>query len=136
MTELTAPVVKRNDEKRIVYGPVLIPGEPDHDGDVVSTDKIEQVAHDFAEKYGNVDLMHSLNNVGKMVETYLSPMDLTFGEITVPKGSWMMGVRVTDEESWAVKSGKLNGFSIMGIRSTAIKSKDEVPTSTRRTTPR
>jgi hypothetical protein len=135
MTELTAPVVKRNDEKQIVYGPVLIPGEPDHDGDVVSIDKIEQVAHDFAEKYGNIDLMHSLNNVGKMVETYLSPIDLTFGEITVPKGSWMMGVRVTDEESWeAVKSGALTGFSIMGIRSTAIKSKEEIPTAVKRTT--
>jgi hypothetical protein len=132
MTELTAPVVKRNDEKRIVYGPVLIPGEPDHDGDIVSIDKIEQVAHDFAEKYGNIDLMHSLNNVGKMVETYLSPADLTFDEVVVPKGSWMIGVRVTDEKSWeAVKSG--NGFSIMGIRSTVAKSKEET-SAVKRTT--
>lgn len=139
MTELTAPVVKRNDEKRIVYGPVLIPNEPDHDGDRVQPEKIEQVAHTFNEKYGNIDLQHTLNNVGKVVESYIAPMDLTFGDITVPKGSWMMGVRVSDEKAWeAVKEGRLTGFSIMGIRSAVMKSKeftvDEMEAAIKRTT--
>jgi len=139
MSELIAPVVQKNDDKRIVYGPVLIPNEPDHDGDRVTVEKIEEVAHKFHEMYGNVDLQHSLNNVGKMVESYIAPTDLTFGEVTVPKGSWMMGVRVTDEASWeAVKSGKLTGFSIMGIRSAVMKSKemtaDEIQAATKRTT--
>ena len=139
MTELTAPVIVKNEERQIVFGPVLIPNEPDHDGDRISPEKIEQVAHTFNEQYGNIDLQHSLNNVGKMVESYIAPSDLTFGEITVPKGSWMMGVRVTDSASWAaVKSGKLTGFSIMGIRSAVMKSKemttDEIEAATKRTT--
>lgn len=139
MIELTAPVVQKNNEKRIVYGPVLIPNEPDHDGDRIRPEKIEQVAHMFSEQYGNVDLQHSLNNVGKMVESYIAPTDLDFGEVTVPKGSWMMGVRVTDSASWeAVKSGRLTGFSIMGIRSAVMKSKevtaDEIQAATKRTT--
>ena len=123
MAELTAPFVAKNDEKRIVYGPVLIPDEPDTDGDVVSAEKIEQVAHKFLEEYGNIDLMHSLNNVGKVVESYILPFDWEIDEeVTIPKGSWMMGVRVTDDETWkAVKEGKLGGFSIMAIQRSVIK---------------
>ncbi|MCH5586310.1 XkdF-like putative serine protease domain-containing protein [Shimazuella sp. AN120528] len=135
MSELTAPVVKRNDEKRLVYGPVLIPNEPDHDGDVVTKAKIEDVAHTFNERYGNIDLLHTLNNVGRVIESYIAPVDLEFGDVTIPEGSWIMGVRVTDEASWnAVKSGKLTGFSIMGIRSTATKSKEESDMVFKRTT--
>jgi len=55
--ELTAPFVRKEKAKRIVYGPVLIPGEPDSDGDVVSAEKIEDVAHRFVEEYGNIDLI-------------------------------------------------------------------------------
>jgi hypothetical protein len=124
LAELTAPVVFKNEEKRIVYGPVLIPDEPDSDNDVVSAEKIEEVAHKFVEQYGNIDLQHSLNNVGKLVESYILPFDWEIDENTViPKGSWIMGVRVTDDETWnAVKNGKLGGFSIMAIQRTAIKS--------------
>lgn len=124
MPELTAPMVFKNDEKRIVYGPVLVPDEPDSDGDVVTVEQIEKVAHKFVEDYGNIDLQHSLNNVGKMIESYITPVDLEVEEgITVPKGSWMMGVKVTDDSTWqAVKNKELTGFSIMGIQSAVQKS--------------
>jgi len=59
MPELTAPIVYKNDEKRIVFGPVLIPNEPDSDNDTVSEEQIEKVAHKFVEDYGNIDLQHS-----------------------------------------------------------------------------
>lgn len=118
--ELTAPFVFKDEAKRLVFGPVLIPDEPDTDGDVVSAEKIEEVAYKFAEDYGNIDLMHSLQNVGKMVETYIARTDMEYemdGErMFVPKGSWMLGVRITDDAVWeSVQKGELGGFSIMGI---------------------
>ena len=127
MPELTAPIVYKNDEKRIVFGPVLIPNEPDSDNDTVSEEQIEKVAHKFVEDYGNIDLQHSLNNVGKLVESYILPVDIDVGgNNIVPKGSWMMGVRVTDDGAWkAVKDGKLGGFSIMALQKTAMKSEDK-----------
>jgi Putative phage serine protease XkdF len=130
--ELTAPVTHKNEEKRIVFGPVLVPDEPDSDGDVVTAEKIEEVAHKFLEQYGNIDLQHTLNNVGKVVESYILPFDWEINdELTVPKGSWMMGVRVQDEEVWqAVKEGKLTGFSIMGVPKVALKSKEAVKRTT------
>lgn len=123
MAELTAPLVYKNEEKRIVYGPVLIPDEPDTDGDVVTAEQIENVAHKFVEEYANIDLMHSLNNVGRLVESYILPVDLEVDEETIiPKGSWIMGVRVTDDDAWqAVKDGKLRGFSIMALQKMAMK---------------
>jgi len=128
--ELTAPFVRKEKAKRIVYGPVLIPGEPDSDRDVVSAEKIEEVAHKFIEEYGNIDLMHSLKNVGRVVESYIAPVDLHFDDVTVPKGSWMMGVRVTDDETWnLVKKGRLTGFSIMGMRSPALKGLGDNPSA-------
>ncbi|NNU87957.1 structural protein [Geobacillus sp. MR] len=130
--ELTAPVTHKNEEKRIVFGPVLVPNEPDSDGDVVSAEKIEEVAHKFLEQYGNIDLQHTLNNVGKVVESYILPFDWEINnELTVPKGSWMMGVRVQDEGVWqAVKEGKLTGFSIMGVPKVALKSKEPAKRTT------
>nr|WP_255404647.1 XkdF-like putative serine protease domain-containing protein [Thermoactinomyces sp. DSM 45892] len=100
----------------------MVPNEPDHDGDRISQEKIEEVAHRFVEKYANIDLQHSLNNVGSLVESYIAPVDLAFDDVTVPQGSWMLGVRVTDESAWSnVKKGKLTGFSIMGIPQAVIK---------------
>jgi len=126
--ELTAPMVLKDKAKRIVYGPVLIPGEPDSDGDVVTAEKIEDVAHRFVEEYGNIDLMHSLKNVGRVVESYIAPVDLHFDGVVVPKGSWMMGVRVTDDETWEnVQKGRLTGFSIMGMRNPVLKSLGDDP---------
>lgn len=115
--EATAPIVLKNEEQRIVYGPVAIPDEPDSDGDIITKAKIEQVAHGFLKEYGNIDLQHTLNNVGIPVESYIAPVNLQFGAVTVPKGSWMMGVYVSDDATWqAVKNGELAGFSLMGIR--------------------
>jgi len=120
--ELSAPIVAKNAEKRIVYGPVLVPGEPDRDGEVVTAEKIEEVAHTFLKEYGNVDLAHTLNNVARPVESYLMPVDLDLYDVSIPKGTWMLGAYVEDDESWqAVKDGKLGGFSVMGVRRAGMK---------------
>lgn len=125
---LDAPIVFKNEEERIVYGPVLIPGEPDSDGEVVSKAKVREVAHKFMRDYQNVDVSHTLNNVASPVESYITPMDMTFkgrggDDVQVPEGSWMMGAYVEADKEWeAAKTGELNGFSIMGVPKKAVKS--------------
>jgi len=119
-THLTAPIVGKSEDKRIAYGAVLVPGEPDSDGEVLDEARVEKSAHEWMITYRNVDLQHSLNNVGFPVESYLtpSPMDVKFkGEkLHLPKGTWILAAKVQDDGTWeAVRNGSLSGYSIMGI---------------------
>jgi len=118
---LAAPIVAKNDEQRIVMGPVLVPDEPDSDGDVVSAAKIEEVAHKFLSDYRIMDSDHTLEAAGVPVESYITPVNLKFGEgpdaFEVPAGTWMLAARIDNDASWAsVKSGEFTGFSIWGCR--------------------
>lgn len=125
--ELTGPFVFKNDEKRIVYGAVLVPGEVDHDGEVVSAEKVEDAAHEWMERYQNVDLQHSLNNVGIPVESYLLPMEMTVKAVqnqeamVLPEKTWILGSRLDEETYEAAKKGKLGGYSVMGMKRAALK---------------
>jgi hypothetical protein len=124
--ELTAPFCFKDSKKRFVYGAVLVPQEADTDGDRITAEKIEEVAHEFAEKYQNVDVQHSLNVVGKMVESHIQRQDwaVSQGEdsFLIPQGAWMLGVKVEDEGTWeAVEKGVITGFSIMGMPRAALK---------------
>lgn len=129
--ELTGPIVKKDDKQRIVYAAVLVPGEADYDYDkgekILTEEEVERVAHDWMLNYGNIDVMHSMNNIAKPVETFLLPMEWNieaFGnKMTLPVGSWIMASKVIDDAAWKdVEDGKLTGYSVMGIRNTALKS--------------
>ena len=80
------------------------------------------------EGYGNIDVQHSLKNVGKPIRSWITEEDKVYkGVGRVPKGSWMMSVRIQDDDTWSsIKSGKINGFSIMGMREPAFKSANAV----------
>ena len=127
------PIVKVDQEEQVVSGPVLVPDREDRHGDVVKQDNIEEVAWQFMEDYQNVDLMHTFKEVGVPVGSLPLPGDLHIepeglpggepdvdfeqddGAIVIPKGSWLMQVRVTEEEVWkGVMDGTYTGFSIYG----------------------
>ncbi len=125
MTELTGLIVHKNAARQIAYGAVLIPNEPDSDYEagekLLSAEEIENVAHEWLEKYANVDIDHGLNNVAKPVESYILPFNMdvetTKGQfITIPAGSWILAVKVADPVIWqGIQEGYYSGFSIMGI---------------------
>jgi len=128
---LEGDIVSKNLERRLITGPVLIPDEPDHDGDVISKEKIEEVAHEWMLKYRNTDLQHTLNNVAYPVESFISKEEkvmenINGEEVTIPAGSWMLTSKVQDDDTWeAVKSGELRGYSIMGVpKSAVVKGQD------------
>ncbi len=122
--DLTAPIVMKDLDRQIVYGPVLIPDMPDSDGDVVSKDKIERVAHRFLEEYRLMEHMHTLKSVARPVESYIAPVDIELGGNRIPQGSWVMGAKVNDPDAWDdVKTGKLTGFSVVAVPTGATKGK-------------
>ena len=140
--ELTGPIVLKDAKRRIAYAPVLVPGEEDSDGEKVTAEKVEQVAHEWMAAYRNIDHDHSLNNLEAFpVESYITPAEMTVknsdGEVTIPQGSWILATKFTRPEDWTkVEKGEWGGYSIMGVRrmaESAMKSRDEMVAASKRT---
>lgn len=123
----TVEILKVDEERQVVTGPVLVPGEEDRHGDVVSRENIEDVAYKFMEEYQNIDLMHTFEETGVPVGSFVTPSEMEMGGETVKAGSWLISVRVTDEETWqGIKSGEYTGFSIYGKGTRETIGEDEV----------
>lgn len=108
--------LEKDDEKRFVLGPVLLPETKDAQGSIISVETIEETAHDFMEKKGHIGVSHrDWSHRIEIVESYILRGDLLFGDRKLPQGTWILGVKVLSDEIWEkVKSGELRGFSIQG----------------------
>jgi len=123
-TPLLKDPVKEDEEGgwEVCYGPVMVPGIEDKQGDVIPAHVIKESAHDFLEagKVQDIDSDHNLiTNKGKLVESWLLKEDKEYelpdGEVKeYPKGTWMVGVKPEDEIKERIENGELNGFSIYG----------------------
>ncbi len=101
-----------------VLGIVLEPEVVDAQGDVYSADEIRRSAWEYMTNFRNVGLMHKglINGKVRLVESYIAPADVRLEGSVIRKGTWMMGLHVTDDEIWGqIKSGALTGLSIGGF---------------------
>lgn len=106
-------IAKIDADKQLAYGEVYIPMIPDSQGDFMTVEEIEKMAHRFM-KDGNlrgVDTQHDLSDNGSIiVESFIvRKNDPDFIE-----GSWVAAVWVADDIWPLVKSGELGGFSMYG----------------------
>ena len=137
-TELTGPIVMKDNTKKVAYAAVLVPGEKDSDGESVTAEKIEEAAHEWMKSYRNVDLQHSLNNVAVPVESYILPVDLEVEMAGVksilPKGTWVLASKVFDENTWKrIEDGNLTGYSVMGIKRTTLEAANKEEAALKKT---
>lgn len=110
------PLLK-TDEERYVLGVVLEPETVDAQDDIYSASEVRDAAHRFMERYQNIGLMHRgvVNGRVKILESYLAPMSFALDGAQVRKGTWLLAVRVLDDDLWAqIKTGELTGLSIGG----------------------
>ncbi|RYF52405.1 MAG: hypothetical protein EOO38_00270 [Cytophagaceae bacterium] len=117
------PIVKADSEKQICYGEVLNPLTVDSQNDWLTPADIEKAAHDYMMTSRVIGSEHGEPINASVVESFIAPQDLDFvspsGPVQVPKGTWLIGVKVSDPKQWAlVKSGEYSGFSVggMGVR--------------------
>jgi len=109
------PILKRDEEKRLVTGVVLEPEIEDAHGDIISEADVEEAAHDFMRKSRVIGLQHKELGPVEVVESFIAKEAMKIGDEQVAKGAWVMTVKVHDEDVWkAVKSGEFTGFSIGG----------------------
>lgn len=114
--EYKADILKAEGEKQLIYGIVLEPEVIDAQGDMILAADIEQAAHGFLARSRTVGDMHRKKAMADVVESYIAPVEFQLGGQTVKKGSWVIAVRVHDEELWnAVKAGEYTGFSVGGF---------------------
>lgn len=110
------------EDERFVFGVVLVPDEVDAQQDTYTAEEIRKAAHSFMEFFGGrVKLMHQGSPVEgiKVLETYLTKVEETHAGETFPIGTWLLAVRVVDDDLWQmVQTGAFQGFSIGG---TAVK---------------
>lgn len=116
-------IKKVDDLRHWVTGVVLEPDTVDLQGDVITKEDVRRAMEGYMLKSQAVGRQHEQKAKASVVECYIAPMDFRLGDKElVRKDSWVMTVKVFDEELWQdVVTGKLTGFSIggKGVRSAA-----------------
>lgn len=102
-------IKKTNEEKRIVYGEVYVPMEVDTDGEAMTADQIEKLAHDFMLRSQKIDIGH--DEIAREIAVVESFMARENDPEFTPK-AWVMGAKIFSDSVWdRVISKELTAFS-------------------------
>lgn len=118
-------ILKKDVEKQIVYGVIFEPDMVDAHEEFVAKDDIENAAHDYLIKMrretdeSRAKLSHSLelDDRTDIVESYIAPTDFKLDEILVKEGSWIIAMKIHDEQLWKETEESIIGFSAGGYKS-------------------
>lgn len=109
------PIIKADDPQQLVYGVVYAPDVADAHDDYMTAEDIEKAAHGFMENYQNIDKQHDFETeAGKVVESYVAPVDMEIGEETIAKGTWVLVTKATNEMWESIQKGEFTGYSLAG----------------------
>jgi len=110
-------IVKVDELQHIVFGVVLQPDIPDLQEDIISAEEIEKTAHKYLMESRICGFRHQEKMDAAIVESYVTKNDEYYqDQECVRKGSWMVAMKIFDEEKWkGVMSGEYNSFSIGGF---------------------
>ena len=138
-------ISKSDDKKKIVYSAVLSPDSEDAHGDMVPVNEIEETAHKYLDSSRTIGRQHSMLANAKVVESYIVhyPSDedyrkalsgenhnsykIPFGNDYITSGTWVMGVKLGEDEYQAVRRGDITGFSIGGYGRRIKREKKDLP---------
>ncbi len=144
------PIQKADKLKHIVYAAVVDPygpngAQPDAHRDWIPPAAVEETAHKFLQGPMVIGMQHQDTAKAKVVESWVEnyPSDVdyqkalagedhsvyrrTFGDDVVHSGSWMLGVKLGDEEWKAFEKGEINAFSPGGFGIRSPLSPSEMP---------
>lgn len=115
------PILKTDEEQRIVYGVVYAPNEVDTWGDWATAKDIQKAAYSFMQnlRAQNVDSEHDF--IAK--NAYVAESFILRGEDPMfpgeKPGTWVVAIKVDDPDLWEkVKTGELGGISMAGLAKT------------------
>ena len=113
-TEHIVEFKKSDTKQQIVFGEVYVPNRRDTDGNFMTAETIEKMAHDFLANKRNYQISKAPDgnlDKGCVVESFIARE----GDPDFAAGSWVVGVHVPDAKIWkSIEAGELTGFSIEG----------------------
>jgi hypothetical protein len=111
-------IIKADAESHYVTGVVYEPMTEDSHGNYMTSEEITKAAYWFAKNGDKVDLQHSFEPLegAAVVETWIAKADFEIEGEAIQKGTWLMTVEVTDENTWNdIQKGAITGFSMGGL---------------------
>lgn len=111
-------ILKADPESHYVTGVVYEPLVEDCHGNYMTEEEITKAAYWFAKNGDKVDLQHSFTAMegATVVENFVTKSEMTVGEETIQKGTWLITVEVEDQDVWdAIQKGEITGFSMGGV---------------------
>lgn len=103
--------IRKVESFNVVIFVALVPDVEDRNGDVISEDEIRKTAYDFmtnlSEKSVNIDHEPGTEiSSATFVESCILLEDLSRGEVIVPKGSRLVGIRFDDTTYQKILDGE------------------------------
>lgn len=103
-------------EKRIVMAEVYAPDIPDSDGEYMTAEEIEKMAHRFLlnGRVSEVDIQHDGEDAPgcTVVESFIARK----GDDQFIEGSWVVAMHIDNDEVWnQIKKKEINGFSMEAL---------------------
>lgn len=114
---------KENDEKQVVYGVIFEPDFVDAHEEYVEKEDIETAAHEYLIKLRRTKgirtkLSHQMDidGVCDIVESYIAPATFVINNMTVKEGSWVIAMKIWDENLWRATKDEITGYSPGGTK--------------------
>ncbi len=114
--EIRCSIFKADVERHLVYSVIAEPDTADAEGDVMSVETIEEMAHNYMLDSRKFDNRHDWRAVdAALVESWIQrEATILLGE-KIKANSWVIGVKVFADHIWQkILSGEYQAFSIGG----------------------
>lgn len=117
--KLTGKIVKRDDDKFLIFGYASVADVEDSQGDIIPIEELEKAAYRFITWGGAAGEMHrNFSKIADIVESVVFTPEklemLGLEKDALPHG-WWIGMKVRDADVWQkIKNGDYKSFSIGG----------------------
>lgn len=111
-------ILKSDTDTHYVTGVVYEPMTEDTDGNYMTESEIAKAEKYFSNKQRNIDVQHSFEpcDGACLVDSWITKCDCEIEDQPVKKGSWLMTVKVEDNDLWdKVIEKSITGFSMGGV---------------------
>ncbi len=115
-TERYVTIIEKSADCGFVLAPVLVPDEPDWQGDVISAEEIEKAAHSYMADSQRGAYMHRQgldDSQVMLVESSILRADTTIHGTVLKAGTWLCAWKILHPELRdMIRSGQITGLSI------------------------